>query len=232
MCLRTASAGNTGLSCPSGASKNFGGAFAEYVAVDARLLVKIPENVTFEEAAGIGLVGFTAAQALWQILDIPTPTKPAKESFPVCSQLILYILQIHSPIPQILIWGGATGVGQYGIQLAKLSGLQVITTASPKNHDLLRSLGADHLFDYRDPEVSKKIRELTNDKLAHAVLAEGDINAVVESIGASGGKVAVLNPAASSREDVKTEFPFVYALLGKVRQVLLIHCAVTDQHSR
>ncbi|EEB88317.1 hypothetical protein MPER_13912, partial [Moniliophthora perniciosa FA553] len=40
----------------------------------------------------------------------------------------------------ILIWGGATSVGQFAIQLAKTAGLQIVTTASPKNHELLKSL--------------------------------------------------------------------------------------------
>lgn len=60
---------------------------------------------------------------------------------------------------QILIWSGAPGVGLYAIRLAKLSGAEVVTTAGPHSHERLKKLGADAVFDYKDPEVSKKIRE-------------------------------------------------------------------------
>jgi NADPH:quinone reductase-like Zn-dependent oxidoreductase len=60
---------------------------------------------------------------------------------------------------QILVWGGSTAVGHHAVQLASLSGYKVITTASLKNHDWLKSLGATTCFDYRDPEVVSKIKQ-------------------------------------------------------------------------
>lgn len=50
-------------------------------------------------------------------------------------------------------------VGLYAIQIARLHGLEVITTCSPKHHDLVKSYGAKHVFDYRDLQVVDKIRE-------------------------------------------------------------------------
>ena len=47
----------------------------------------------------------------------------------------------------VFIYGGSTGVGQFAIQLAKLSGYKVVSVASPRNHELLRRLGADAAFD-------------------------------------------------------------------------------------
>ena len=47
----------------------------------------------------------------------------------------------------IFIYGGSSGVGQFGIQLAKLSGYKVVTVASPRNHEFVRGLGADEVFD-------------------------------------------------------------------------------------
>jgi hypothetical protein len=49
----------------------------------------------------------------------------------------------------------------------QLSGLKVFTTASPKNFDYLKSIGADFVVDYKDPEAAKKIREASGDKIAH-----------------------------------------------------------------
>ena len=58
------------------------------------------------------------------------------------------------------MWAGSTSVGQYAVQYGKLSGYTVIATASPKNNDLIKSLGADFVFDYRDPDVVQKIKEV------------------------------------------------------------------------
>ncbi|RUS13209.1 hypothetical protein BC937DRAFT_95671, partial [Endogone sp. FLAS-F59071] len=66
------------------------------------------------------------------------------------------------------IWGGASSIGSYGIQLAHASGLTVITTASPRHHAYLKSLGATHVLDYSDPDVVSKIRELSGGRLRYA----------------------------------------------------------------
>lgn len=61
----------------------------------------------------------------------------------------------------ILIWGGATATGILAIQVAKLVyNLNVITTASPKNHAFLKELGADHTLDYNDPNVIENLKAL------------------------------------------------------------------------
>lgn len=48
---------------------------------------------------------------------------------------------------QLFVYGGSSSVGQYAIQLAKLSGYKVVTTASKRNHELVKSLGVDLVFD-------------------------------------------------------------------------------------
>lgn len=48
---------------------------------------------------------------------------------------------------QLFVYGGSSSVGQYAIQLAKLSGYKVISTASQRNHELVKSFGADLVFD-------------------------------------------------------------------------------------
>ena len=79
----------------------------------------------------------TAFQALYGAKELElaqrfdsTPTKGADETW-------------------VFIYGGSSGVGQFGIQLAKLSGYKVVTVASPHNHQFLRDLGADAVFDVR-----------------------------------------------------------------------------------
>lgn len=106
------------------------------------------------------------------------------------------------------------------IQFAKLSGLHVVTTASPKNFDLVKSFGADEVFDYRDPEVSKKIRESTGNKLTKAVdcvSEKGTVGFISEALSESeGGTTAVILGNESPRENVKVVPSLAYDLSGKV----------------
>lgn len=70
----------------------------------------------------------------------------------------------------ILIWSGATASGVMAIQVAKkIYGLKVITTASPKNHQFLKSLGADFTFDYSDPNVVEKIKQAGEGRISYGL---------------------------------------------------------------
>ncbi|KAL9615659.1 MAG: hypothetical protein Q9204_008703 [Flavoplaca sp. TL-2023a] len=125
------------------------GAYAEYAMVKDGHLAKIPNGLGFEETASMGAGVTTVGQALYLNLKLPWPTEPANMTFP------------------ILIYGGSTATGALAIQYAKLSGLTVITTASPKNYSLVKSCGADAVFDYHDPDCGSKIRAFTNNNLRH-----------------------------------------------------------------
>ncbi|MBY0217058.1 NADP-dependent oxidoreductase [Paenibacillus illinoisensis] len=106
------------------------GTYAEYVAVDADILSRIPDNLSFEEAAAIPLAGMTAWQAL---VDHAHLAKGQK----------------------VLIHAGAGGVGTYAIQIAKYIGAEVAATASESNEELLRSLGVDHFINYKKEDFSE-----------------------------------------------------------------------------
>ena len=117
------------------------------------VLIKIPEHLSFEQAATLGVGVITCGQALYQLLSLPLPPATATE-----------------PQQTILIGGGSTATAVLGIQYARLSGLRVIATASPYNFDYLRSLGAEVLLDYHEPveELVKKIRDVVGDDLTRA----------------------------------------------------------------
>lgn len=114
-------------------------------------VAKIPDGMSFEDAATLGVGTTSVGQSLYMTLKLPLPTGPAKTPFP------------------ILIYGGSSATGSLAIQYAKLSGLTVVTTASPKNFDLVKSRGADAVFDYHDPECGQKIREYTNNSLQYVL---------------------------------------------------------------
>ncbi|KAI5965552.1 IFR1 [Candida pseudojiufengensis] len=162
-------------------------AFAEYVAVSPKVsikydhLVKDPSNsdylksgriTTFDGAASVSLGLVTVALAYSYSLKIKENKKP--NDF-------------------ILIWGGSTATGILAIQLAKLVfDLKVVTTASPKNHEFLKSLGADYVFDYNDENVVDKIKETANGNLHFALdtIAEPEtFQKVYDSTSNTSGKI-------------------------------------------
>ncbi|KAI9738804.1 MAG: hypothetical protein M1834_008311 [Cirrosporium novae-zelandiae] len=146
------------------------GTFAEYIVVKGDVAMRMPEGMKFEDVATFGVGTVTVGQALYQTLKLPLPTEPAKEPFP------------------LLIYGGSTATGMLAIQFAKLyypfpscnltsyptptnklpsSNLTVITTCSPRNFDLVKSLGATAVFDYNDPSCGSKINAYTHNTLQH-----------------------------------------------------------------
>jgi NADPH:quinone reductase-like Zn-dependent oxidoreductase len=95
-----------------------GGTFAEKVAAPVRTLARKPRNLSWAQAASLPLVGLTAYQALHHALKI-------------------------GPEDTVLVHAAAGGVGSVAVQLARAAGARVIGTASERNHDYLRSLGAE-----------------------------------------------------------------------------------------
>ncbi|MED0992120.1 NADP-dependent oxidoreductase [Bacillus nitratireducens] len=104
--------------------KNKIGTFAEYIAIHEDDISLKPKNLTFEEAASIPLVGLTSYQALHDIMQLQKGQK-------------------------ILIHAGSGGVGTFAIQLAKIMGATVATTASEAGENLVKSLGADEIINYK-----------------------------------------------------------------------------------
>ena len=83
---------------------------------------------------------------------------------------------------------GSHPSGQYAIQFAELGGLRVLTTASPKNFRLVRGLGADEVFDYRDEGVVGKTRAATGNALDIAVDTVSERKTAEQVTGAIGNK--------------------------------------------
>ncbi len=166
----------------------------------------MPGGWSFEEAAQLGVAPLTALQCLHETLELPSPFEDRTAP--------------EQPQRTILIWGGASSLGQYAIQFAKLGGLHVVTTASPKNFDLVKGLGADEVFDYRDEDVVEKIRVATGNALdiAFDTVSEGKTPAqVTGAIGDKGGKVATILRYESPRPTVKVTFSMLPNLLRRVR---------------
>ncbi|GFP54556.1 trans-enoyl reductase fsr4 [Trichoderma asperellum] len=119
------------------------GTYAEYTVVRAATTFHLPPNISFESGASLPLAFMTAAIALYQGLKVPLPTA---------------LPEADGEKTPILIWGGATAVGAFALQLAKLSNLGPIITVAGDGIDFVKSLNvADHIIDYRTGDVAQKI---------------------------------------------------------------------------
>lgn len=182
------------------------GAFAEYAVADAQLLIRIPNDWSFEQGAQLGVATYTTCQCLYQSQTLATPLAP-----------------VSTPT-DLLVWSGTSAVGQYTVQFAKLAGYRVISTASAKNIDFVKGLGADAVFDYADPETAKKIKEFTGGKLKHAVdcfSEQTSPDQVNEALSDEGGEVSCINGCKSKRENVKVTVSVAYTIFGKVSPGIL-----------
>ncbi|GHB10941.1 NADP-dependent oxidoreductase [Streptomyces chryseus] len=129
------------------------GTFAEYVAAPVRTLARKPAALTFEQAAGLPLAGLTAYQALTGPLNVGEGDT-------------------------LLVHAAAGGVGSLAVQIARALGVRVIGTASERNHDFLRSLGAEPVT-YGDG-LADRVR----------ALAPGGVDAVLDLVGGDALKIS------------------------------------------
>jgi len=166
------------------------GAWSSRAIVDAADLVDVPEGVDSGAAETLVVNGLTA----WQMLHRIAKIRPGQT---------------------ILVLGANGGVGSTLVQLARIAGVQVIGTASPRHHDAVRALGAEPL-DYRDPNLSARVR----------ALAPRGVDAVFDHVGGPGivqsyrllarKGTLVAYGTASTRDDVGSSKLPVLALVGRL----------------
>jgi len=109
------------------------GSYAEYAVIPVNSLARKPKSMTFEQAAGVPIAAETAYRALHESGKIARGQT-------------------------VLIHGAAGGVGSAAVQIAKAAGARVIGTASPNNHEFLRSLGADQVIDYKSQKFEDVVK--------------------------------------------------------------------------
>lgn len=127
------------------------GTYAELVSLPAAMVARKPAGLTFTQAAGVPLAGLTAWQALVEAAGVQSGER-------------------------VLVQAAAGGVGHLAVQIAVARGAEVIGSASPANHDFVRSLGATEVVDYTagsvagqvDPQVDVLFDLFGGDALADA----------------------------------------------------------------
>lgn len=174
------------------------GAFAESVVTCSKLVVKLPDHIDYEHGATLGMSLWTAIQALFLkdlLLSFPGKTK-------------------EEPL---LIWGGASAVGQFAIQLASLAGYHVLATSSRGHFAHLKSLGARQVFDYRSSQVSEDIRHGAPE-LVHCldcVSTAGTMNQCIKSLNPKKNVIlqVVLPPSSSFHNPSPARIQIAFALV-------------------
>lgn len=173
------------------------GGFQLYPVLTAATTARIPDDMSFSDAAVLPLSISTAAAGLFMNATLGLEY-PKTDSRPFANAE-------DSPI--LLLWGGSSSVGSSVIQLAASAGYAVITTASVSNYKYCKDLGAAHVLDYHDPEVvSNLISLMKGKKIVGAYDAIGSeitvhqCASILHSFG--GGKIASVGLAPDVFADV------------------------------
>ncbi|KAG6919677.1 hypothetical protein DXG01_002620 [Tephrocybe rancida] len=184
------------------------GGFAEYAILEADLAIRIPSDVSFEEASTVPLCALTAAQMLFITLGLKAPfNNPAKVTH-----------ELKDTSPAILIYSASTSVGIFAIELASLARTsegkpyRIFATASPKHHEKLLKKGVTAVFDYRDSDWPAKVHQNSGGIVAALdCIAEGDSTAKIShSFGDAGGPIATVRGEAWSRTGFKEGVTGIY----------------------
>jgi NADPH:quinone reductase-like Zn-dependent oxidoreductase len=172
------------------------GAFQNYTITLPNLTTIIPDGLPYPEAAVIPLGLTTAACGLFQkdLLALELPMMSAKP-------------RSH----WVIIGGGATSVGCNAIQLATAAGYSVVSTASPKNFDYLKSLGAIHVFDYKDNRLVRTMADVLRDKDVVGALAIG--------AGSAAYCIDVLEQCRGRKFVANCSSPIPHDVVGKTKRI-------------
>ena len=175
------------------------GSLAEFAVVPERAAAPKPGNLDFVQAASVPMVGLTSWQAMKERAGVRAGHK-------------------------VFIPAGAGGIGSMAIQLAKQFGAKVATTTSTGNVELVRSLGADVVIDYRKQAFDKELRGYD---MALGTLRDDEIDKAIGVLKPGGKMVSLVGPldaAFAVTRRLNFVLKFVFGLMSrKVKQLAARH---------
>jgi NADPH:quinone reductase-like Zn-dependent oxidoreductase len=169
------------------------GGFCEVTHLPESNVIKIPDNLSFDEAAAASMTLMTS----WHMLVGRAKIRPGQT---------------------VLIMGGGSGMGIFGIQIAKLYNCDVITTASQDKLDKCKELGADYAVDHRKEDWHKKVRQITKE-LGRKKGKTSGVDVIFEHIGGSHWNKeltllkygsTIVTTGATTGYDVKTDLRHIF----------------------
>jgi NADPH:quinone reductase-like Zn-dependent oxidoreductase len=167
------------------------GTYCEKVATKASVLAKKPDQISHIDIDALSLIGLTAVISIEETLKLQAGEK-------------------------ILIQGGAGGVAGFAIQLAKHIGAHVITTASARNHDYVRGLGADEIIDYNAQDFT----EVVSDCDAVFETVGGDVGMQSFKVLKPGGRAAFIASGMKAPEAPRDDVHSLRPSVGRARHYM------------
>lgn len=167
------------------------GTYCEKVATKAAVLAKKPDNISHIDIDALSLIGLTAVISIEDTLKL-------------------------QPGEKILIQGGAGGVAGFAIQLSKHIGAHVITTASARNHDYVRALGADEIIDYNAVDFT----EVVSDCDAVFDTVGGDVGLKAFDVLKPGGRAAFIASGMKAPEATRDDVQSLRPSVGRARHFM------------
>ena len=167
------------------------GTYCEKVVTKAAILAKKPDNISHVDINALSLIGLTACISIEETLKLQSGEK-------------------------ILIQGGAGGVAGFAIQLAKHIGAHVITTASARNHDYVRGLGADEIIDYNAVDFT----EVVSDCDAVFDTVGGDVGLKAFDVLKPGGRAAFIASGAKAPDATRDDVQSLRPSVGRARHYM------------
>ncbi|MCH8860766.1 MAG: zinc-binding dehydrogenase [Thaumarchaeota archaeon] len=169
------------------------GGFCEITHLPESNVIKIPDNLSYEEAAAASMTLMTS----WHMLVGRAKIRPGQT---------------------VLIMGGGSGMGIFGIQIAKLYNCDVIATASQDKLDKCKQLGADYAVDHRKEDWHKEVRQITKE-LGRKKGKTSGVDVIFEHIGGSHWNKeltllkygsTIVTTGATTGYDVKTDLRHIF----------------------
>ncbi len=167
------------------------GAYAEAIAIRAALAARKPAALSHAEAAALALTGLTALVSLEDTAAL-------------------------APGETVLVHGGAGGVGSFAVQYARHVGARVFATASARNHDYVRGLGADTVIDYTSQDFAQAVPacDVVFDTVG------GEVHRRSFAVLRSGGRLIHIAPAPAGFEAPRRDVTVVRAEVRRDRRHL------------
>ncbi|KIW19441.1 hypothetical protein PV08_00013 [Exophiala spinifera] len=181
------------------------GAFATYLVAPTHALLHLPDDMSFENGATLPTPVFTAGFCLYHQLSLPYPDRDAV---------------FNGNAPTLLVYGGATSIGLMLIQMAKLTGMRVLTVCSRQSAHLAEAFGADAVFDYSDHNCENDLRNETGGNIQYTVDCISDHQSAAICAAAMGCKsgfyisLTANGPTINAR-DVQTIKIVGFTILGR-----------------
>ncbi|RMZ46653.1 alcohol dehydrogenase [Aspergillus flavus] len=172
------------------------GGYQKFVPMLPRMIFKIPESVPNEIATTFGV---------FKSLGFPFPIPEV------------------APVEKVLVWGAASAVGAFAVQLLKASHMEVIAVCSAKKFDYIRNLGASHVIDYHGTDVAAQLREqrIRVKKAFDSISSLETCNACLDIVGEGGTVADVQFLEALRRPGIGMEHINVVDILGEAQTPLL-----------